>query len=176
MTKPARCRQCGSKFGVFRWRHHCVVCQGCRCSKCLSQAKPSSLWPEPPYEVGAYCTACSAEHIEPAEAQLVRAKNLASTMDDWSINYKGRVPFDPDGTQNVFTSDSHEDRDYALWEMKVRAALQGYDIVYEVQYFKHTGTETLHHGQRKNGSPIYSTRRYTAWTAMGVGAHRTRRG
>ena len=113
--------------------------------------------------------------VEPALERLARATSAVSSLDTWPATYQGRVPVDADRSTADLSSGRFRERSAALEELKLRATLAGFDIVYRVRYEEHSSTETEYHGTRRDGSLITSSRRVTLWVALGVAAHRSRR-
>jgi hypothetical protein len=158
------CPFCRRGFGLFRWRRHCFRCKRVSCAACLVGV-PDQKWLSHPALADAdgdgYCPECVVKHVTPVLERYDRAKQAAFTMRDWSSNYAGKVPFDWHGPSEPVVSHWFERREDAIYQLKVTAAFQGYDLLHEVTV-RHRLERLSEPSYNGNGTHHYNEPRYSA--------------
>jgi hypothetical protein len=160
MTK---CSDCGREFGFFRWRKQCVKCERTRCGDCL-HALPAWEWMiKQPWPVGErWCKGC-IETMEPERQRYEAAVEAANHVETWPRTYKGKIPRDPQASAIEISSNYCGEKNASEFQLKVAAALAGFDIIYELRFDKDTRSEP--------GSG-QGTHYFTVWAATGTATKR----
>ena len=156
------CTKCAKKFGLFRWRRECTVCEQSLCSDCMNKIPDFDKLPTQPFEARRFCKGCYESHGAPALKAYNHACVVAGEVRTWPATYRGRVPYDPScGTETV-GSQWFRNRDHALYQIKLASAFRGHDLVMQVSYEKRTRSQPSHNGK--------GTYHYSEWRARGVAA------
>ena len=162
MTSDKNCPDCERSFGFFRWRWKCDICSIVRCNNCMEKIPDFKWYLEAPFPKGKMCKKCRQEKVKPALASYSKILEKAENLPTWPVTYKGKISYDRNLELQNIESNWHKNRDHALQQLKVTAALNGFDLVIEVQFIKDTDSTSSNNGK--------GTYYYSVWKAIGKAA------
>lgn len=142
---------CGVKFGLFAWKYSCGMCKKHFCSTHILDRNKAESWNLYSFFSGeGACAECRAK----LESILAASHGI----EVWSANYKGRISCDREGPSHYVSTGTHRERTTCDHYLRVEAAHQGMEVVYNVTYDKDTEQDGNY--------------RYTVWSARGTAARK----
>lgn len=173
MAKTSKCFLCNTEFGFFKWKHDCEECHKTFCSSCIVKFdnKKTYSWYLLDSPISKYsdsiifdsyvCKSCWNKNVSVFDKKYKHALDNTNLVDSFSINYKGKVPIKSNSKILNLESGWHKDRDVSLDYLKVTALTNDCNLIYNLEYFKGTDSESTGH---KNQGTYY----YTVWKAVGT--------
>jgi len=166
------CGECGRAFTIFWWRNKCtgftkwktigyekLKCSKIVCSKCVGfNSYHQTL-----------CRNCGEGYsilLKQEEAALQEKRRLAKAVESFPSTYKGRLPIKPGAAEAKVKGEICDDREDALFSLKMKAVEKGMTLLYDVSYKKHTSSEPSNNGQ---GHGTYIS---TSWSCNGMATER----
>ncbi|MBZ0183314.1 MAG: FYVE zinc finger domain-containing protein [Melioribacteraceae bacterium] len=183
MSKSTHCSICEKKFGIFRWRNNCSICEDIVCSDHYK------IWSTPDfsYFIGKYppqkstkgkvCDNCGKAFIDKIKKMNLefykKYENANQNMDKVEIKifpetYKGNVRADEKIKQFKVKSHFFKKRDDSLRQLKFACLIYDLDLIYDLKYVKKTFSEDVSKPFQKHGGIYY----YTKWKAKATLAKR----
>ncbi len=167
MSKAYNCFSCNKEFGIFTWRHYCEECSKTFCSSCITEfdKKKTYEWymlnsPIDKYKNSYLCKSCWNKHIEKFDKKYKYALQNYTSVESFSINYKGKIPKKKDSKVIELESDWNKNRDNSLKDIQITALTNNCNLIYNLEYTKDTDWESTGY---KNEGTYY----YTVWKALG---------
>ncbi len=164
MNLPKNCCSCGSKFNIFRWRHTCCHCNKIFCSSCTHGFDHYKNYvgnnPVLKYLGKNLCFDCWKEVFEGFHNKYYDSCAKANGIQCYPINYKGKVDVDKNIPCLRIVTPYNKNRDTSLFQLKVTALVDGYDVICDYYPEKKTNSEPS-----ENGKGIHY---YNTWSATGV--------
>ncbi len=161
MAKSKNCPSCGLKFGLFRWRQHCVKCGNDYCSDCITKIDRLEYYCcEFPHSSDSFlCNSCWDGALSTLVKKYTIALDQFESVESYSSNYKGKIPVRNDESLEL-DSTWFRDRDDVDKQLKVTAHVNDFDVLYNYTYEKGTGSENAHNPSGKGRT---GTHYYTIW-------------
>lgn len=99
--------------------------------------------------------------MQPVVERYKSARAAANSIETWSVNYQGKVPYDRDARSQTLKSGWFERRDDAVYQLKVSAAFAGYELLRDVK-IHHRLEEFAEPSHNGKGTHYYNEPRYRA--------------
>ena len=148
-----------------------VICPICKELKTLPYKwiRPNEdvlplFWPIEQYDNVEICKECRDKIVK---SEVQRRNSAKEGVEDYSARYRGKVKFDPSSVKLDVESGKYRDMYDAVDELKLRAYLEGYDIVYSWKQIAHTETEDADPGSVDSPNYIRGVHRYTMYSVIG---------
>ncbi len=155
-------RNCQVEFGFFNWKYLCGHCGRHLCSGHIERQANALLTLVPEFSAhGATEGVCAR-----CEPEWDRVLQVANTLRPFGASYRGRVPVDHSQSQTHLATTWHREKSDAEYELRLRAAGAGFDLLFDMAYNRSTQTEST--GRRGQFT-------YSIWQAHGTAAHRSTR-
>lgn len=164
---PNNCEICNKEFSVFDWNYQCEECLKYCCIECHESLPDTGYLAFNPFsdiEITDYvlcnetvCIKCYKEKVAPIEEKYEKSKSKSDSIEVFSSNYKGDVPYKKNAKRKEITSSFRRDRDDALKELRVTADYLGYDLIYDRKWDKKTESKPSNTGD--------GTYKYSVWAA-----------
>jgi len=162
MVKEKNCFSCDKKFGLFTWRNFCQECGRMFCSDCIMKFDEyewcNSYKPTDEYEKKYLCNTCWKKKIEKFHNKYLKAIENSDSVKTYPATYKGKIPLQTQSNVIEIESVYFKNRDNALKQLQVTSLIEGYNLIFNIEYEKKTRSEP---GSGKG------THYYGVWKASG---------
>ena len=148
----------------------CPRCNGRFLQKQLAHPASTGLpwyWVFEKYGDTDICKSCREEVITSEREKYSCAKEKSEKIDAFPASYKGNMGVDQSTIKINVESGAYRDRDDALNELRLRAFLEGYNVVINFKWNRDTGTEDADSGYVESINYIRGTHKYSVWSVIG---------
>jgi hypothetical protein len=163
IPKAAKCANCQKSFNIFWWRHQCESCKDIYCSKCLVTIPQFEWLTFKPIEYNRLCNTCGKKILNPVIEKYNNALSNRDIVQTFPSTYKGKIKTLESDAPDFIETNYCNDRNEAENMLKITAAYYGCDVVYDIKWDKHTGSQPT--GKKGKGTYYYSQ-----WSAIGIPA------
>ncbi len=113
------------------------------------------------------CCYCAGEIIAAEHKRYLHAKKQCSEVVTYPATYKGDKHIDNSIVKNNVESGRYRNRDDALNELKLRAYLDGFNVVFDCTWIHGTEVEDADSGNVDSPNYIRGIHKYSVWSAKG---------
>ena len=148
------------------------------CPRCNGRFLPNELerpgtsglpwyWITEQYDDTEICYNCRSEIFTHEHERFYFAKEKSVDVITYPATYKGNIGIDRSSVKTNVKSGTYRNKDDALNELRLRAFIEGFNVVFDYKWNRNTETEPSNSNHIESQNYVPGTHKYSAWSVTG---------